>query len=229
MSKKRSNRSVQQNRLDEALAALIRNTRRTSRQLSLLEIAEWLDVAIEGCGTLRKVADRIGLSSQMLRQFLAVKQLAPAVQKLFSERKLDSVDMASHLRNLERTDQEFAARETITGDLNTADIRAICEFRNENPDIDIQNAVKQIKATRNIKQYIIEFVVRGPMLSRDVLQRRFADALGTDNIESLQMTCSIGTVVVNHSGRSRLRVLAKQYGVTQAEAVNWIVMGELSK
>ena len=56
-------------RNQEALAALIKNTKTQRRSLSLTEIANYLDVAITSLGSIKEAAERIGLSTKMLRQF----------------------------------------------------------------------------------------------------------------------------------------------------------------
>ncbi len=227
MSKKKSDRTLDEDELEMALAALIRNTRTTRRHLSLPEMARWLDVATEGCGSVSDVAERIGISSKMLRQFLTVKELAPAVQDLFDERRLDSVDMAVHLRMLPPEEQVFVGKEAAAGDLSTADVRAIREFRKEHVHAAIEDVVEKVKSTRNIKQYVIEFVVRGAKIAEQKLLSRFSTAFGDDNIVSMALTGSIGKLVVNQRGRSLLQGLARDSGSTQAEIVNRIVRGEL--
>ena len=227
MSKKKRSGISEDNKLEMALAALIKNTRTTSRHLSLPEVAGWLDVATEGYGSIRAVAERIGLSSKMLRQFLAVKELAPAVQDLFAERRLDSVDMASHLRMLCPEEQVFVGSEAARGSLNTADIRAICEFRKEHAEVPIEDVVEKVKSTRNIKQYIIEFVVRGARTDEQELLSRFSAVFGDGNIVSMALTGSIGKLVVNQRGRSLLQRLARDNQISQAEVINKIVRGEL--
>lgn len=213
--------------LDKAIAALIKNTRTTRRHLSLPEIAEWLEVAVAGYGSVREVADRIGLSSKMLRQFLTIRQLAPAVQDLFATRRLDSVDMAVHLRMLLPEEQTFVATEASRGDLSTGDVRAVSQYRKEHSDTQIEDIVKKVKATRNIKQYVVEFVVRGRNPGNRALLGRFGDVLGKGSIVSLALDGSIGKLVLNQKGRSLLRGVAKANGLTQAEAIDKIARGEL--
>jgi transcriptional regulator with XRE-family HTH domain len=215
--------------VEHALAALIRNTRTTSRPLSLPEIAAWLEIAAAALGSIREVADRIGLSPQMVKQFLAVKDLSPQVQKLFALRELDSVDMAVHLRKFNAKDQDRVATASVREELNSADIRAIWELRSKYPNMPIEDAVQKVKSSRNIRQYVIEFVVRGPRISRSNLLNRFRKALGDDSVVSLKLSGSIGQLIIDEQGRSRLRALARQHKVTQAESVNKIVMGEIAK
>lgn len=95
--------------LREALAVLISCTRNKKRPLPLTEIAKWLQVAREKLGSYAAVANRIGLSPQMLRQFSYVQRLAEPVQRLFETRRLDSVDAVAHLAMLSPSDQKEVA------------------------------------------------------------------------------------------------------------------------
>jgi len=226
MSDESSDRSRRKNDLDKALAALIKNTRTTKRHISLAEIAEWLEVAIRGFGSIGVVADRVGLSPKMLRQFLAFKDLSPSVQELFASRKLDSVDMVVHLRNLSPDDQECVAREAVMGNLNSADVRAICEFRKEHPKSPIRRVIDKVISTRNVRHYVIEFVVRGRKPSERDVRKRFDAVLGAPNIVSMTINGSLGKVVVNQQGRLALQRFAKANGINQAEAVDSIATGK---
>ena len=228
MSSKRTSDDSCENDLDMALATLIKNTRTTSRHVSLSEIAKWVDIATTHLGSTNEVADRIGLSTKMLRQFLKVKELAPAVREQFARRELDSVDMAVHLRMLSPKEQEVVGCEAARGNLNTADVRAVVEFRKEHADAEIGEIVERVISTRNIKQYVIEFVLRGPKLDDPVLLCRFEDALTAGNIVSLNVTGSIARIILNQRGRAELQRIARENGMSQAEAVNKIASGELS-
>jgi hypothetical protein len=224
---KKSGRKVQEDALEAALAILIKNTRTKKRYVSLTELAASVDLAAERVGGLRDLADRLGLSPKMLRQFLAVRSLTPSVRRMFAERRLDSVDMVVHLRMLSPPEQSYVAREAASGHLQTADIRAICEYRKEHPKAAIAKVVERVKATRNIKQYIVDFVVRDPQVRDGELRRRFAGHLGAANIVSLQLSGSLGRLILNKMGRSRLRDAARSHGLSQAEAIYRIVNEEL--
>lgn len=206
-----------------ALAALIKNTRTTRRHISLAELVQWLEVAITEVGGIRGVAERIGLSVQMLQQFLYFKDLVPAVQELFATRQLDSVDMVVHLRRMDCKDQEIVAVEAANGNLNSADIRAICEFLKQHPATTVRAAIDTVKATRNIKQYVVEFVVRGKKQTVDELKSAFESALGPESIVSLALAGSIGTLVLNQQGRTSLQRIARKCGYTHSEAIHKIV------
>lgn len=226
MAKNLSTRHGPPDDAEMALAALIRNTRTTKRPLSLPEIAQWLLIAIKGYGSIDHVADRIGLTKKMLSQFLAVTELDPSVQGMFASRVIDSIDLAVHLRKLSFQEQKAVGAAASRSEINTADVRAIHEFRKEHPDTPIDEIIEAVRTTRNTKEYIVEFVIRGSKTGHREIRTRFNRVLGDDNIVSFKTEGAIGTLVINSSGRSTLQQLAKRKQVSLVEIVSQIVQGE---
>lgn len=220
------NQKLKEKEVMAALASLIRNTRRKHRYLSLVEIADNLDLVIQGLGNINIVADRLGMSHKMLRQFQKVKQLTPSVQSLFASREIDSVDIADHLSKLDGKDQIFVAQKVVEGVLNSKDVRAVHEFHKENTELKIEEVVRKIEATRNVKHYVVEFVVRSKRTKPELIQERFAKVLGDENIISLSIKGSIGRLVLNDFGKKKLQVFAGSKGMTKAEVVGFIIRGE---
>lgn len=218
-----SNRRSGNKDLPKALAALIKNTRTTRRHLSLTEISSWLTIAIEELGSINEVADRIGLSVKMLRQFLYVSKLTKPVQRLFAERKIDSVDTAVHLSMLKKNDQRVVGQKVANGQLDSADVRGIVELRKKLPEESIRGLIQRIKSTRNVKQYIAEFVVRSRATDERALLRRFSKVLGKQNIISIDLEGSLGRIIMNSAGKSSLQKAAAGRGVGLAVMVNSIV------
>ncbi len=211
--------------IQKALAALIKNTRTTRRYLSLIEIAEWIDVAIQGLDSLKEVSDRIGLSTKMLKQFQYVKKLNPKVQKLFASRKIDSVDIAVHLSMFNDKEQIVVAKKAASGNLNSADVRAIREFRKEVSGLDINDVIEKVKASRDIKQYVVEFVVRSKIIDDKILRDRFSKVMEQKNIVSLSLKGSIGKIIINNRGRKLLQQYAKKHRLTNEQAIAALVQG----
>src|SRR5688500_4840448 len=94
---------------DEVLAVLIANTLSKKRPLSLPEISVWLKKGIQSFGSFEQLAERLGISAKMLRQFSYVDNLSPSVLPLFTTRRIDSVDAATHLGMLPKQDQCLVA------------------------------------------------------------------------------------------------------------------------
>ncbi len=211
----------------KAIAALIKNTRTTKRHISLIKMAEWLDLAIKNLGSINNVAETISLSPNMLRQFLYVRKLSKDVQALFADRKIDSVDAAVHLSMLKEQDQKIIGLAMAKGNLISAELRAIRELRKEAPDMHINEIIKRVKITQNIKQHIAEFVVRSKKIHEQMLKKRFAKVIEPQNIISLTLKGSIGRIVMSSKGKGLLQNYAKRKGITKVRAISSIVHGEI--
>ncbi len=80
--------------LDEntALAIIFSNIRRKKRDKDLLTISESFDFLVKLYGSRKAVAEKVGLSPEMVREFLIAVKLPKEIQGLIRERKIDSVD-----------------------------------------------------------------------------------------------------------------------------------------
>lgn len=224
---RRNDKTVSARDVQEALAALIRNTRTGSRHLSLVEIEQWLKVAVNGIGSLKGVADRIDLSAKMLGQFQYVTRLSKPVRALFASRQIDSVDAAVHLSKLSRTDQLSVARELAAGKIDTADVRAIHDFSRRNLRMPISKVIEYIKTTRNIKHYVAEFVIRGHTSDVVLLKKLFSDAFGEKNVFSLEVDGLIGKITLTASGKKNLARLCQTTGLTRKGVITSIAQGDI--
>ena len=226
-----SPRRPSQRELDEAIGALIANTgdrdrRRVRRKLSLLEVAEWLETARRGLGSLRAVGERIDLSEEMLRQFATVNNLSPRVKRLVAERKIDGVDVAHRLSKLPASEQYHVATLAGSGELDSDDVRAVLTLRRSSPDLDIREVVNRVRSSRNIKEHVAYFPVPAGARNLKVLRSRLADVVGDGNIRSFTVQGALGTLVVNSEGKERLAEAARDAGLSKRKAIDRIVQGE---
>jgi hypothetical protein len=198
--------------LREALAVLISSTRSKKRPLPLTDIAEWLQVALGKLGSYSAVADRIGLSSKMLRQFSYVKRLSAPVQELFQNRKLDSVDAAAHLAMLPLNEQYVIAKALAENDIDTSDIRAVIQLRKAGLPGRISSLLKRVKETRSKQEYVAQFVVRGTQKHASIL-KAFKKHIPASSIIRLELTGSLGRLVLTERGKQALEKAARFYGV----------------
>jgi len=221
-------RKQAQKESQKALAVLIKNTRTGHRHLSLPEIADWLDIAIKELGSISNVSDRIGISTNMLRQFQYVKKLSPRVQQLFRERKVDSVDIAVHLSMLNDADQIPVSQQIASGQLDSADVRAILDLRKSKAYMKIQAIIDRVKESKNIKEYVAEFIVRNKAIDTGLLRKRFDHVIGEKNIVSLRLKGSFGSIVMTLEGKGRLEHRSREKRVSRSGIINAIVQGDLA-
>lgn len=112
--------------LDEetALAIVFANTKRKKRDLDLITIAKAFDFLVKLYRSRKAVAEMVGISTEMIREFLIALDLPLEVQKLLSERKIDSVDMISKISALKKPSIQIAVANAIVG-LQPEDMRDI--------------------------------------------------------------------------------------------------------
>ena len=147
--------------LQKALAILISNTRSNKRPLPLTEVAKWLDVAVRKLGSFSAVADRVGLSTKMLRQFSYVNRLSKSAQRLVESRKLDSVDAITHLAMLQPSVQDTVSSALKAGEIDTGDIRTFVQLHRAGHPGSTEKLFKRVKEAKTKREFIAEFVVRG--------------------------------------------------------------------
>ncbi len=210
--------------LIQALAILISNTRSNRRPLSLTEISQWLDVALKKLGGYSAVADRLGLSTKMLRQFSYVKRLAPGVRPLVDSRKLDSVDAVTHLAMLSPKEQEYIAKALSAGEIESADIRPVVQLRRTHHRGSIQELLKRAKETKKKREFVAEFVARGSV-SRAKIMKAFEKRIPSKEIIRFELKGSIGRLVLTESGKNELQKTARRLGVSINQVIPTILEG----
>lgn len=212
-----------QKEVNDALAALIANTKRKSRKLNPLEVVEKIQIAYDGIGSLPKVADRIGLSYEMLRQIFSIRGCSEQVKKLVTKGKLDSYDILHRLSKLTISDQNAVAKAIVVNKLNSADVRAIVTHRKDIPKSDIAEIISRIKSSRNIKHFIAYFTI-SPAIDPKSIRSHFVKAFGNENIVSMEIKGDLGKLVLTVEGKKRFQTTAKRKSMTKRELIQDIVL-----
>lgn len=204
---------------NEALALIIASTRTRKRPVSISEIANAIDIALEKAGSLNKLAEQIGLSAKMLRQFLQVNKLAESVRTLVKERLIDSVDAVSHISRLQEKDQEAVAKKLAEGNWDTFDIRAFHELRTAKPCAEVDELVHQIQNSKSIQEFVFEFLRRQGISEDDVINK-LSEFIDRDAIKNISFNGSKGTLILNKSGRDKLFEIAKIKSVAVRDVIS---------
>ena len=223
----KESQGTSQSQLHEALGAFLANTRRAKRGLNLLEVCHKTKVAREALGSLHALAQAIGLSDEMVRQFLRVEKLAPEVKRLVADGRITGVDVADRISRLPCPDQLPVARLVVSGELDLQDVRAILSFRKTAPRVRIREVIDRIKTSRNIKEYVAEFIVPQRGAAPAVLLKKFAAVFGRSNIRSLKIECQIGRIVITAEGKKILLNKANTLRLSKGELINRIAAGEV--
>lgn len=109
---------------ETALSILFANTKRKKRSVDLLTIAKSSEYLVKLYGSQKAVAEKIGLSTEMVREFLTVLKLPKEVQKLVSKREIDSIDVVREISVIKGLSKQIAAAEAFI-DLLSKDVRDI--------------------------------------------------------------------------------------------------------
>lgn len=194
--------------INEALAILISSTKTKKRPVSLVDISKWLVVAVNKLGGYKEVADRLGLSTKMLRQFALVTHLQPEVQQLFKSRALDSIDAVVHLLLLSNKEQVIVANVLADKKIDTKDLRAIVQVRKGNSKVPINKIIDEIIKTKTRKNYVVEFIIReGDNYTR--LMKKLKRYISPNEIIRLEIEGSFGRLILTKNGKQELYRIAK--------------------
>lgn len=110
---------------DTALSVLFANTKRKKRQVDLITIAQSCQYLANLYGSKLAVAERIGLHTEMIRQFMSLLELPEEVKSLVSSRKIDRLDVAYRIAMLRDPAQQIAVAESLANLASSKDIRDV--------------------------------------------------------------------------------------------------------
>jgi hypothetical protein len=144
----------------------------------------------------------------MLRQFSYVGKLSMPVQELFANRRLDSVDAATHLAILSADDQMPVAEALAAGEIDTSDVRAIIDLRRASRSKSSQAILDRVKSSRTRTEYIAEFIVRGAA-SPERLRDTFTRHVPPSEIVRVEIDGPTGRLVLTEKGKKALAKAAR--------------------
>jgi hypothetical protein len=212
--------------IEALVIRLISNTRRKNRPDNLVVIARDIIRQLENkLGSLKAISEfpGVGISVDMLKQFLSVEMLCPEVKKLVEERKIDLINVVHYMRNFDPEAQKAIAREVIEGRLSANDIRVLAPFRKASPDLDIAQLISHIQKMRNIKIYVAYFIIPSELKEIQSLRERFEEIVGKDEIISFAVEDSIGRLELTSIGQKKLRQMAKEQRLSLRKFVDSII------
>lgn len=96
-----------------ALALLFGNTKRKSRSTDLLTLAHAADYLVRRYGSQKAVASRLGLSAEMIREFLSALRLPSSVQAMIADRTIDRLDVVRELASLPDAESQVEAARIV--------------------------------------------------------------------------------------------------------------------
>lgn len=208
---------------ESVIARLIANTRRIKRPDNLIKIAQLFKWLEKDLGGLKEVSKTIGISIDMIRQFLSVEKLCPEVQKLVKERKIDLINIVRYISGFKPAEQQYVANEVIAGQLSATDIRVLAPLKTSHPNLTIDKLVLRVQKSRDIPVYIAYFKVPNGFKNTNSLKKRFGDIVGKDEIMALTIKDSVVTLKLTSLGQKIIRNAAKQNNLTLRKFIDKII------
>ena len=207
------------------LAKFIGNTHRLRRNDSLLTVADVIDKLLHHLGSLKRVSQRVGVSEEMLREFLSVKKLSTPVRDLLAEKRIVSVDVAYRLSQLSSSEQIRLAQEYLSGRLSGKDVRDTATWRRKHPKSSIATAIRRVKRSRTVRHYLVKVRLEQTRCRLNTFRDRIERLIGRENLLSVEETEGIVCAVINETGRKNIERLASLRGVTRARLVRNALLG----
>jgi hypothetical protein len=115
------------NELDEetALSVIFANTKRKKRNVDLITVARSFEYLVKFYGSQNAVANRVGLHSEMIRQFRSLLKLPIEVQEMIAKRRIDKLDVAYRISMIKDPSKQVAAAKGIADLSESKDIRDV--------------------------------------------------------------------------------------------------------
>ncbi|MDI6787930.1 MAG: hypothetical protein QME51_06125 [Planctomycetota bacterium] len=141
---------------NKALAILFANTERKNRTADLVSIAKSCEYLKRRYGSIKAVADKIGLHPEMIREFLSVLSLHPKARQLVRNRIIDKLDTVYRISKLTPSLQVKAIKELTN--LRTEETRDIHRLMQQKK-VSLQKAKRKIidSKLKGLNVFIIDF------------------------------------------------------------------------
>jgi len=212
--------------LQNAIAALIANTKRQKRTLNLLDIAEKIKFTKKYL-SINEIATVISMSDEMVREFARIGLLKPSIKKMISAGKIDSVDIADRLSRLSSSDQSYLAKKIVIGELNSQDLRAIVALRKHSPKASIIKIVNRIKKSKNIREYVVEFIIPIELVGHEnIITNALRAIFDKKHIRSLSFQQRLGVMSLDEVGKNTLVRRSREAGVSKGKLIQLILSGD---
>ena len=142
---------------EKALAILFMNLK-GSKKKDYLATAKACRFLRRLYGSFRKVAEKVGVSSEIIREFDSLEDLPDEVKEIISKGtiKLDTGYRIS--TKLQGEERQIAIAKAVAG-LNAFDARAIIEYAEKNPDMPASEVKSQVLGSKTVTEKVHVFVL----------------------------------------------------------------------
>jgi hypothetical protein len=134
----------------EALAVAFANLKGAANK-DLLRTAEALNYLMETDGSQAAVADAVGVSREIVREFLSLLRLPSSVQKMISSGEINSLEKARRLAQLARhRPREVEAAAKVMAGISAHDSRALAEYLIAHRDVTPTEAERVLSESKGV-------------------------------------------------------------------------------
>lgn len=216
---------------NNALAKIAKGTKRKKRELNLLEISNSMKSFYQKHKSLDKVAKIVGISPEMVREFLKINELAEEVRELIRLRKIDSVEIGYRISKLEKDDQITLARKVLNQNLSSGDVRAIVKFKIDNPEMPIENVVNRVIRSKDKKIFVVYLGIEKNTFKKisekkakvKIVKSIFNKVISPKFVVSFELNGRVVIIKVEKEGLQQMKSKAKELKVPLATLADALV------
>lgn len=142
---------------ESALALLFSNTKRKKRKTDLITLAKTSEYLINLYGSKKVLAEKLGLSTEMIREFLIALKLPKYIQKSISNREIDSIDTIREISTIKDKNKQILAAKLLINSYSK-DVRDIKRLI-KNSNITVENAKEVIlgEKPKGMHIFVLDF------------------------------------------------------------------------
>lgn len=210
-------------KINSIIARVIVSTATKKRQFSLFDIAEDIKYLKKENGGMKKVSQVIGISAGMLNQFLSIYKLPDEIIELVKSRKIDSVSIVHHLSKFKKEEAIELSNLIINDGLSSQDLRILLPYRKQFPNKSINELVKKIYDSKNIKVSVIRFSSSDLKKSITSLKDSIFSLVGEENFLTIDNFENNIDLKITALGEKTLREIAKTQHQTFQELISQLI------
>lgn len=218
----------------DSLAKILKGTKRKKRDINLLEVSKELGNLHKNYNSLRRVAEVVKLSPEMVRQFLKINELEKEVKELIKLNKINSIDTGYRLSKIKGNDQILLAKEIVSKNLSSDDVRGIVKFKIDNPGIPIERVIHKVLDSKDKKIYVAYLQIEEKTFEKfsekvkeknkeKMIKSIFDNFIDPGHIFSFDLNGRVVILKISRQGSREIRNNAKKLKVPLAKLADVLV------
>ncbi|UCH93880.1 MAG: hypothetical protein JSV88_26935 [Candidatus Aminicenantes bacterium] len=218
----------------DSLAKILKGTKRKKRDINLLEVSKELKNLHKNYNSLTRVAEVVKLSPEMVREFLKINELEKEVKELIKLNKISSIDTSYRLSKIRGNDQILLAKEIVSKNLSSDDVRGIVKFKIDNPGIPIEKVIHKVLESKDKKIYVAYLQIEEKTFEKfsekikeknkeEMIKSIFDNFIDPEHISSFDLNGRVVILKISRQGSKEIRNKAKELKVPLAKLADVLV------